>query len=153
MASIKTRLFIISDTHDGFQGSHTDPYSKDGGAFRPPLPKSDILLHSGDLTMLGRMSEYKNTLDMLKDVDAELKLVIAGNHDLSLHKEYYLEGKTAKNLQRRDYDESTAAEAEALWTGPQAKAAGMCELFQFLESQSKFQIQNSGDEILAISIS
>lgn len=63
---------------------------------------------------------------MLKDVDAELKLVIAGNHDLSLHKEYYLEGKTAKDLQEDDYDDKTAAEAEALWTGPETKSAGMC---------------------------
>ncbi|QDS67896.1 hypothetical protein FKW77_008218 [Venturia effusa] len=132
MASIKTRLFIISDTHNGPRGTLADPYSKNGGAFRPPLPKADILLHSGDLTMLGKMDEYRNTIDMLKDIDAELKLIIAGNHDLSLHKDYYLEGKTAKDLQRKYYDESTAAEAEALWTGPDAKAAGITYLTEGL---------------------
>jgi hypothetical protein len=132
MASVKTRLFIISDTHDGYQDPLEEPYSKDGGPFRPPLPKADILLHSGDLTMLGRMNEYRNTLEMLKSMDAELKLVIAGNHDLSLHKEYYLEAKTAAGLQGDDYDQNMAAEAEALWTGPEAKEAGVTYLTEGL---------------------
>jgi predicted phosphohydrolase len=132
MAANTTRLFIISDTHDGFQGPSEEPYPEDGGSFRPPLPKADILLHSGDLTMLGRMNEYRSTLKMLKSIDAELKLVIAGNHDLSLHKDYYLEAKTAAGLQGNDYQESMAAEGEALWNGPEAKAAGVTYLTEGL---------------------
>jgi hypothetical protein len=37
VSTVKTRVFIISDTHDGFPESLAGPFSKDEGAFRPPL--------------------------------------------------------------------------------------------------------------------
>jgi hypothetical protein len=133
----KTRLFIISDTHDGFQGRQADPYATKTGSFRPPFPSSDILLHSGDLTMIGTIAQYRNTLTMLKDIDAELKLVIAGNHDLSLHKDYYLDkdGKGhAKSLQGTEYDEDISRQAFELWTGQEAKDAGVTYLTEGLHT-------------------
>jgi hypothetical protein len=52
--------------------------------FRQPLPSADVAVHCGDLTKGSRDSEYRDTFDMLRKIDAPLKLVIAGNHDLCL---------------------------------------------------------------------
>ncbi|KAK5787869.1 hypothetical protein VI817_010366 [Penicillium citrinum] len=85
-AGIKTRICMISDTHT------TIPYaaSEKKHAFRNPLPEADILLHAGDLTKVGYRTEHEETVAMLKAAPAELKLVIAGNHDITLDEEYFL---------------------------------------------------------------
>ncbi|KAI0432259.1 ser/Thr protein phosphatase family protein [Xylaria sp. FL1042] len=68
---VKTRILIISDTH--------------GKVFRVrPEHKADVVIHCGDLTDKSKLDEYHRTLQLLKDLDAPLKLVIAGNHDFSL---------------------------------------------------------------------
>lgn len=81
---VKTRILIISDTHcaslDGAPGS----------AFKRPLPSADQLIHCGDLTYTGKSDEYHKSLDMLKEIDAPVKLVIAGNHDRTLDRDYLL---------------------------------------------------------------
>jgi Icc-related predicted phosphoesterase len=138
--SAKTRFLIISDTHDGFQGSSAGPYADARGSFRPPFPKADVLLHSGDLTMVGTMPQYRNTIAMLKGMDAELKLVIAGNHDLSLHGDYYRTDQMARNIQgEAAYDADTAREAHELWTGQEAKDAGITYLTEGLYT---FELSN-----------
>lgn len=53
------------------------------------MPKVDVVLHCGDLTNCGGIASYKKALKMLHAVNAELKLVIAGNHDLELDKTYW----------------------------------------------------------------
>jgi Icc-related predicted phosphoesterase len=85
-AGIKTRICMISDTHT------TSPYSssRKDHAYRSPLPEADILLHSGDLTKVGYRTEHEETIAMFKAAPAELKLVIAGNHDITLDEEYFL---------------------------------------------------------------
>jgi len=84
-SNVKTRFLIISDTHTA---SPNDNGGDNGIAFRPPLPKTDVLLHCGDLTMVGLLHEYEKTLDMLEGIDADLKLVIAGNHDITLVRKF-----------------------------------------------------------------
>lgn len=71
---------VISDTHNYEFGkkSHT------GVPFQHPLPKCDVLLHCGDLTMNGELEKLEGVIKMLGSIDAELKLVIAGNHDRTL---------------------------------------------------------------------
>ena len=54
--------------------------------FRHPLPSADVLIHCGDLSIIGLPSEYHKTLDMLASIDAPVKLIIAGNHDRTLDK-------------------------------------------------------------------
>lgn len=113
-STVKTRFLIISDTHSD-------------QPFRQPLPKADVLLHCGDLTMIGKLDEYQSTLDMLRDCDAELKLVIAGNHDISLDEEYY--GRRGKWMHGwREYDANMPALAKAMWTGEKAQRAGVTYL-------------------------
>lgn len=80
-AHVKTRFLVISDTHSASPDQNA---GENDIAFRPPLPKADVLIHCGDLTMMGLIHEYEKTLDMLESIDADLKLVIAGNHDISL---------------------------------------------------------------------
>ena len=80
-----TKFLILSDTHD-FQFTDT------GGTSRPlqlPTPLVDVLLHCGDLTQIGGVSSFKKAVKMFKSIDAELKLVIAGNHDLELDQQYW----------------------------------------------------------------
>lgn len=82
---IKTRICIISDTHTCAPNAPLNT----SNPYRQPLPKADILLHAGDLTKVGYHGEHEQMVAMLKEADAELKLVIAGNHDMSLDEEYF----------------------------------------------------------------
>ncbi|OJA18876.1 hypothetical protein AZE42_06291 [Rhizopogon vesiculosus] len=68
-----TRFICISDTH-----SHTFT-----------VPSGDVLLHSGDLSRLGREDEMRVTVEWLRSLEHPVKIIIAGNHDLPLHREWY----------------------------------------------------------------
>ncbi|KAJ5861046.1 uncharacterized protein N7529_008356 [Penicillium soppii] len=83
--SVKTRICMISDTHT----SPPNPPQQLNNAYRYPLPKANILLHAGDLTKVGYRVEHETMIAMLQDADAELKLVIAGNHDITLDEQYF----------------------------------------------------------------
>ncbi|KAK8066227.1 hypothetical protein PG997_012974 [Apiospora hydei] len=72
------RFLILSDTHNS---SFPDPTS---------LPTVDVVLHCGDMTMAGGLSNYHSAMSSLQQIDAELKLVIAGNHDLELDSSWWL---------------------------------------------------------------
>ncbi|KAF1951054.1 ser/Thr protein phosphatase family protein-like protein [Byssothecium circinans] len=123
---IKTRILIISDTHSASplqnsQNEHT--------AFRTPLPKADVLLHCGDLTNVGLMHEYEKTLEMLKSIDAPLKLVIAGNHDISLDEAFYArKGHYMPDSATIQEDPDMPRRARELWTGTKAMEAGVTYL-------------------------
>lgn len=103
---------IISDTY----GATSLPNQAE-------LPKVDILLHCGDLTIRGRLSEYEATLSMLSSINAELKLVIAGNHDITLDVEYWR--SRGPEIAGSEYSSSTAAAAMQLLGGRKALAAGV----------------------------
>jgi predicted phosphodiesterase len=70
---IKTRFLTISDTH----GMKLPADMK-------PQESADVALHCGDLTDHSKLDEFRETIQVRKDIDAPLKLVIAGNHDFSL---------------------------------------------------------------------
>jgi len=134
-ARVKTRFLILSDTHSA---SPLQNAPNEFTPFRPPLPKADVLMHCGDLTMVGQMHEYAQTLEMLKGIDAELKLVIAGNHDISLDGEYYArKGQYMQRLQ--DPDDDMPRRARELWTGETAKQAGVTYLD---EGTHRFTLRN-----------
>ena len=70
---VKTRFLILSDTH--------------GREFRPeetPSQHVDVVVHCGDLTEGSKLDELQASIRLLKNIDAPLKLVIAGNHDFTL---------------------------------------------------------------------
>ncbi|KAL8781754.1 MAG: hypothetical protein Q9213_005863 [Squamulea squamosa] len=119
--TIKTRFCIISDTHT----AKLWPSSDKSHAYRSPLPSADVLLHAGDITMIGYVSEYKSMIDMLAQADAELKIVIAGNHDVTLDGPYY--EKIGKRKFHRNFGEDLKVVRD-IWTGQEAKKAGIVYL-------------------------
>ncbi|KAG8824530.1 hypothetical protein FRC19_001598 [Serendipita sp. 401] len=84
-----TRFICMSDTHcNTFE-----------------VPEGDVLLHSGDLTHSGRFKHLEHTAAWLKELPHPHKIVIAGNHDLTLEKEFYLrEGHRWHRKQLEDPD-------------------------------------------------
>ncbi|KAL4995925.1 Metallo-dependent phosphatase-like protein [Aspergillus recurvatus] len=87
----RTRLLLLSDTHTT---SPSPAHSSSASGlpptpYRHPLPSAQILLHAGDITKVGLASEHKAMLELLKSHPAEIKIVIAGNHDITLDEEYY----------------------------------------------------------------
>ncbi|KIM31767.1 hypothetical protein M408DRAFT_327204 [Serendipita vermifera MAFF 305830] len=70
-----TRFVCISDTHCNM--------------FK--VPDGDVLLHAGDLTHSGRFKQMKPTIDWIKQQMHPHKIIIAGNHDLTLDHDWYLE--------------------------------------------------------------
>lgn len=124
--TVKATFCIVSDTHD----RSPKPADEDQFPFRERLPSADVLLHAGDLTMIGGWKKYKEVLKWIKSADAELKIVIAGNHDIDLHAEYYL---------RHSGEEPDVAwreinDAKELWTGQEAKDAGVIYLDEGLNT-------------------
>lgn len=73
---------ILSDTHD------VDVYFDSPPHLKGP-PEVDVVLHCGDLTQNGGLSSYEKVINMLHNMKAELKLVIAGNHDVDLDKNFF----------------------------------------------------------------
>ncbi|SPO03802.1 uncharacterized protein DNG_06485 [Cephalotrichum gorgonifer] len=104
-ATVRTRILIISDTH-GVQLTTEPPpanvdapsspctlhgHSASRSPFHYPLPEADVVIHCGDLTKRSTIEEYRSTAALLRGVRAPVKIVIAGNHDVSLHDSYYRE--------------------------------------------------------------
>ena len=94
------RILVLSDTHDT--------------AFPPtsslPHQKIDVLLHCGDLTMIGGLSNYHSAISNLLSIPAELRLIIPGNHDVSLDPKWW-----AENLIEGEDDPLEADKARELF--------------------------------------
>ena len=74
--------------------------------------------------MLGRLSEYTAAIQLLAETDAELKLVIAGNHDMTLDEEYWaFNGQKMHRLPEPDLD--MARRAKEMWVGEEARRLGI----------------------------
>ncbi|KFA52599.1 hypothetical protein S40293_07218 [Stachybotrys chartarum IBT 40293] len=71
----RTRIVCISDTHN----------------CTVSLPAGDVLIHAGDLTNQGSLSELSRTVKWLEGTQFEAKIVIAGNHDVTLDEDFYAE--------------------------------------------------------------
>jgi hypothetical protein len=102
--SKKVRFLVMSDTH---------------GADLPlTIPDCDVLLHCGDLTEDGSPNSIAQALSALSQAKAELRLVIAGNHEISLDKKYYLaEGRDASDIGKAHALVSPEAESKASQSG------------------------------------
>ncbi|KAI1825592.1 Metallo-dependent phosphatase-like protein [Xylaria intraflava] len=69
----RTRFVCISDTHNS----------------TVRLPQGDVLIHCGDLTNQGSFNELSKQVQWLEKADFEVKIVVAGNHDLTLDTDFY----------------------------------------------------------------
>ncbi|KAI0117864.1 Metallo-dependent phosphatase-like protein [Nemania sp. FL0031] len=79
----KTRFVCISDTHN----------------CTVKLPKGDVLIHCGDLTNQGSFTELEKQVKWLEAADFECKIVVAGNHDLTLDSGFYGHNKMPQILE------------------------------------------------------
>jgi predicted phosphodiesterase len=117
---VSTRILIISDTHSLEFDSPRMPFGF-------PPPKVDIILHCGDLTKARKQTRkaYEGAIALLAAIPAELKLVIAGNHDIALDPIEWAArgGKAAFHNQMIQ-----------LMTGPTAKARGITFLNEGMHS-------------------
>ncbi|KAM0333484.1 hypothetical protein ACHAQA_002146 [Verticillium albo-atrum] len=85
-SNIKTKVLIISDTHGKkpLEDGPDELNDKPKQAYRCPLPRADVAIHCGDLTLSSKVQEFEDTFAMIRALDAPLKIVIAGNHDIAL---------------------------------------------------------------------
>ncbi|KAK5701289.1 hypothetical protein LTR17_022703 [Elasticomyces elasticus] len=83
----KVRIVCISDTHNHAPG---EGYT---------LPKGDILIHAGDLTNQGSLAEIKKVVEWIEKTEFAVKVVVAGNHDISLDANYALENSAGWHVQ------------------------------------------------------
>lgn len=132
---IKTRILIISDTHSALPDLDSPfPFSK-------PLPEADVAIHCGDLTSTGKLYQHERALTLLKSLPAPLKIVIPGNHDLTLdsdfcssHEDWQFHG----TLENRDH----ISQAYDLYNNEAAQQAGIVYLTEGFRS---FQLANGAD--------
>ncbi|KAH6715281.1 ser/Thr protein phosphatase family protein-like protein [Leptodontidium sp. MPI-SDFR-AT-0119] len=127
--TVSTRIMVISDTHE---------HSFDGNN----LPDVDVLLHTGDLTNFGELDSLRECVRMMGTVNAKVKLVIAGNHDISLDKT-----RRVENMTDDEYSKYHEAAVEIM-TGSAAKEAGIVYLeegtYTFnLDNGAKFKVYAS----------
>ncbi len=65
---------------------------------------------------------------MLKAAPAELKLVIPGNHDITLHEEFYVGGTGKDKHVGRGRGVEDVKRIRELWMGEEARRAGIVYL-------------------------
>lgn len=84
----KLRIVCISDTHNQ----------------TPSIPAGDVLIHAGDLTNQGSYPELSRQIKWLQSLPGfQAKIVIAGNHDITLDVAFYAEnGHKFHNATKQD---------------------------------------------------
>ena len=139
--TIKTRILIISDTHTALPhaaSTSTNP-TQQQRAFRWPLPPADVLIHCGDLTSNGALAQHERTVcSLLKPAPAKLKLVIPGNHDITLDAAYYGTSWQVHGGRSSGKQEDLGAIRD-LYEGDEARGAGIVYLE---EGFREFRLEN-----------
>ena len=62
----------------------SDTHGLDFSPVNRPLERADVAIHCGDITDGSTLEEFRTTIQVLENIDAPLKLVIAGNHDFTM---------------------------------------------------------------------
>ena len=96
------RITHISDTHN----KHNVLNGK--------LPGGDILIHSGDISSLGRKHEVEAFVKWFEKQEYKFKIFIAGNHDMSFDRERLLRDKLAYFEGRENWD-TECADGKPQW--------------------------------------
>jgi len=102
---MKMKITHISDTHN--------KHNQLNGL----LSGGDLLIHSGDISSLGRQSEVERFVKWFNDIDNYTnKVFIAGNHDMTFDREILLRDKLAhfEGRDKNDYDTS-CSEGKPAW--------------------------------------
>jgi predicted MPP superfamily phosphohydrolase len=97
------RITHISDTHN--------KHNQLNGL----LPGGDLLIHSGDISSLGRQSEVERFVKWFNGIDNYTnKVFIAGNHDMTFDREILLRDKLAYFEGKTEYD-TECADGKPAW--------------------------------------
>ncbi|KAI1147676.1 Metallo-dependent phosphatase-like protein [Nemania diffusa] len=96
----RTRFVCISDTHN----------------CTVKLPKGDVLIHCGDLTNQGSLTELSKQVHWLEQANFECKIVVAGNHDLTLDTAFY----SVHGAYRHNKRPQVPADCQALLAGSES---------------------------------
>ena len=100
---MKMKITHISDTHN--------KHNQLNGL----LPGGDLLIHSGDISSLGRKSEVERFVAWFNGIDNYTnKVFIAGNHDMTFDREQLLRDKLAHFEGKTEYD-TECAEGKPAW--------------------------------------
>lgn len=126
---MKFRITGISDTHN----KHNQLNGK--------LPGGDILIHSGDITSLGRKHEVAQFIKWFSKQDYRYKVFIAGNHDMSFDRERLLRDKLAFFEGKENWD-TECADGKPEW---------LVEMLDSLDNNT-FYLENSSIDIEGIKI-
>ena len=80
------------------------------------LPGGQLLIHSGDISSLGREYEVESFIKWFGKQDYTHKVFVAGNHDMSFDREILLRDKLAhfEGRDRNDYNTS-CSEGKPQW--------------------------------------
>lgn len=97
--------------------------------------------------MTGKLSEHKRTVALLKSLPAPLKIVIPGNHDLTLDRAYCSERPRLYEWDH-DHTEEELTEAISLYTNDEAIEAGIVYL---VEGTRSFTLANGAQMTVYVS--
>lgn len=123
------RITHISDTHN----KHKQLDGK--------LPGGELLIHSGDISSLGRKYEVEAFIKWFGKQDYMHKVFIAGNHDMTFDREKLLRDKLAHFEGRTEYD-TECAEGKPDW---------LVEMLEEL-SDNVYYLENSSVKLEGINI-
>jgi predicted phosphodiesterase len=124
------RFVCISDTH----GKHR----------KINVPDGDVLLHAGDITNVGETKILEDFAAWLGELPHTQKVVIAGNHDLTIDTPYFKDKKNYEHILRNEWGGTDQEKEEIkgkkeLEVSSQARKA-LCEapknMFTYLEDDS-----------------
>ena len=92
------RFVCISDTHNKHDWDKC-PFT---------VPDGDVLVHAGDFTQVGDAREVAAFCKWFGALPHKRKILIAGNHDLSLHGETYAQTGAIQGVQAADAAEAAS---------------------------------------------
>lgn len=131
------RITHISDTHN--------KHNQLNGL----LPGGDILIHSGDISSLGRKREVENFIKWFNGIDNyTYKIFIAGNHDMSFDSEKLMQNKIdyfdgKRSVWDTEGNEHIPAEGKPDW---------LKDMLSVGLTEGVFYLENTGIEIEGIKI-
>lgn len=87
-------MVAISDTHARHEKGR-------------PIPEGDILIHAGDWSNVGTVSDIVKFRTFFEGQPHPYKIFIAGNHDITMHKSFYVSEKGYKEFHKHSYKSGT----------------------------------------------
>lgn len=117
------KIVLISDTHC-FQNEIT-------------MPPGDIVIHAGDFTHIGAINEYTPFLEWFSNLPYKHKVLICGNHEREIQKDYYLfKSAIPENI---TFLENSGAKIEGLriWGSPWTPAFKDWGFMYYTEDEAK----------------